>query len=53
MHPPRARLGSLPAEVGVRLVMVEDLLAGATAVRDAGDVPDGFGVDHLYERNDG
>ena len=35
----RARLGSLPAEVGVPLLMVEDLLAGATAVRDCGVCP--------------
>ena len=35
----RARLGSLPAEVGARLLMVEDLLAGATTVRDCGVCP--------------
>ena len=37
--PARARLGSLPADVGVRLLMVEDLLAGAPAVRDCGVSP--------------
>jgi len=37
--PSSARLGSLPAEVGARLMMVEDLLAGATAARDCGVCP--------------
>ena len=49
----RARLGSLSAEVGVRLLMVEDLLAGATAVARLWRAPDRFGVDRLHERNDG
>jgi malonyl-CoA/methylmalonyl-CoA synthetase len=35
----RAQLGSLPAEAGVRLLMADDLLAGASAVRDAGVCP--------------
>ena len=37
--PSRARLGSLPAEVGVSLLMVEDLLASQAAVRDSGVRP--------------
>jgi len=37
--PSRERLSSLPAEVGVRLMMVEDLLEGPTVVRDSNVCP--------------